>query len=210
MKSCSRRWRTAARCSTSRTGSRCSAVRCAATSRRSRRADRRNSVGRIVRSRFITSWRRVAACVLLLVAARAGFQRASAQVIATGQDVVPVFEGWEQNADGTFNLVFGYFNRNWEEEVDIPIGADNTIEPGGADQGQPTHFLPRRNRFLFRVRVPGDFGKKEIVWTLTTRGKTTRAYGTLKPDYFMDDIVIMNNSGAGGAGGGNPDTIGNK
>ena len=147
---------------------------------------------------------------MLLVAAFAGFPRTSAQVTATGQDVAPVFEGWEQNADGTFNLVFGYFNRNWEEEVDVPIGPENSIEPGGADQGQPTHFLPRRNRFLVRIRVPGDFGKKELVWTLTTRGKTTRAYGTLKPDYYIDDIVIMNNTGAGGAGGGNPSTIGNQ
>jgi hypothetical protein len=162
-----------------------------------------------VRSRIATSRRRFAACGVL-VAAVAAFPRASAQVISTGQDVVPVFEGWELNADGTFNLVFGYFNRNWEEEMDIPIGPGNGIEPGGPDQGQPTHFLPRRNRFLFRIRVPGDFGKKEIVWTLTTRGKTTRAYGTLKADYFIDDIVIMNNSGAGGAGGGNPDTIGNR
>ena len=142
--------------------------------------------------------------------ASAGLFRASAQINATGQDVVPVFEGWEQNGDGTFDLVFGYFNRNWEEEVDIPIGPGNAIEPGGPDRGQPTHFLPRRNRFLVRIRVPADFGKNEIVWTLTTRGKTTRAYGTLKPDYFIDDIVIMNNNGAGGAGGGNPDTIGNK
>jgi len=139
--------------------------------------------------------------MVLLVAAFAGFARTGAQVTATGQDVAPVFEGWEQNADGTFNLVFGYFNRNWEEEVDIPIGPGNGIEPGGPDQGQPTHFLPRRNRFLVRIRVPGDFGKKELVWT--------RAYGTLKPDYYIDDIVIMNNTGAGGAGGGNPSTIGN-
>ena len=49
-----------------------------------------------------------------------------------------------------------------------------------------------------------------MVWTLTSRGKTERAYGTLKPDYFIDDIVIQNNNGAGGAGGGAPDTIGNK
>ena len=68
---------------------------------------------------------------MLLVAAFAGFPRTSAQVTATGQDVAPVFEGWEQNADGTFNLVFGYFNRNWEEEVDVPIGPENSIEPGG-------------------------------------------------------------------------------
>ena len=128
----------------------------------------------------------------------------------TGQDVVPVYEGWEQNQDGSFNVVFGYFNRNWEEELDVQPGPDNNIEPGGPDQGQPTHFLPRRNRFLVRVHVPKDFGNKEVVWTLTTRGKTTRAYATLKPDYFIDDIVIMNNNGAGGPGGGSPDTHGNK
>jgi len=136
--------------------------------------------------------------------------RAGAQVAVAGQDVVPVYEGWEQNSDGSFNLLFGYFNRNWEEEVDVPIGPDNTIEPGGLDQGQPTHFLPRRNRFLVRIRVPKDFGNKEVVWTLTSRGKTTRAYATLKPDYFVDDLVIMNNNGAGGPGGGSPDTHGNK
>jgi hypothetical protein len=121
-----------------------------------------------------------------------------------------VYEGWEQNPDGSFNLVFGYFNRNWEETIDLPIGPDNSLAPGEADQGQPTHFFPRRNRFLFRIRVPKDFGKQELVWTLTSHGKTERAYATLKPDYFIDDIVIMNNNGAGGAGGGSPDTIGNK
>jgi len=106
--------------------------------------------------------------------------------------------------------VFGYFNRNWVEEIDLPIGPNNTLEPGGPDQGQPTHFLPRRNRFLFRIRVPKDFGTKELVWTLTSHGKTERTYATLKPDYFMDDIVIQNNTGAGGPGGGAPGTLGNK
>jgi hypothetical protein len=148
-------------------------------------------------------------CILALIVLTR-FVPAAAQVPATGQDAAPVYEGWEQNSDGSFNVVFGYFNRNWEEELDVPVGPENNIEPGGPDQGQPTHFLPRRNRFLVRIRVPQDFGKKELVWTLTTHGKTTRAYATLKPDYFIDDIVIMNNNGAGGAGGGNPDTIGNK
>src|SRR5262245_36940667 len=91
-----------------------------------------------------------------------------------GQNVSPAFEGWEENADGSFNMLFGYMNRNWEEEVDVPIGADNVLSPGAADQGQPTHFLPRRNRFIFKVRVPKDFGTKELIWTLTTRGKTEK------------------------------------
>ena len=86
---------------------------------------------------------------------RAGDQRAG--VLPDGQNIAPVYEGWEQNPDGSFNLVFGYFNRNWDEEIDVPIGPDNSIEPGGPDQGQPTHFFPRRNRFLFRDPRPEGF-----------------------------------------------------
>ena len=81
---------------------------------------------------------------------------------ATGQTISPAYEGWERNPDGSFNLVFGYMNRNWEEEIDVPIGLDNSIAPGRPDQGQPTHFLPRRSRFVFRIRVPADFGDKEL------------------------------------------------
>src|SRR5260221_8641442 len=68
------------------------------------------------------------AAVLLLL----GVTCAIAQVqYSRGQNVAPVFEGWEHNPDGTFNMVFGYLNRNYEEEVDIPIGAENTISMGG-------------------------------------------------------------------------------
>ena len=126
---------------------------------------------------------------------------ASRRAYPAGQEVVPAYEGWEQNPDGSFNLVFGTMNRNWEEELHIPIGPDNNIEPGGPDQGQPTHFLPRRNRFLFRIRVPADFGDQEVVWTLTSNGKTKHAYGTLLPDYYVDNNVLMANNGAGISGG---------
>jgi hypothetical protein len=110
-----------------------------------------------------------------------------------GQNVVPSYEGFEVNPDGSFNLVFGYLNRNYEETLDIPIGPENNIEPGGPDQGQPTHFLTRRRRFEFRIKVPKDFGNREVVWTLTSRGKTEKAYGTLKPDYILDNRVMMMN-----------------
>ena len=99
--------------------------------------------------------------------------------VSHGQDIVPAYEGWEENSDGTFNMVFGYLNRNYDEVLDVPIGPDNNLEPGGPDQGQPTHFLPRRNRYLFRVKVPKDFGKKELIWTITANGKTERAYASL-------------------------------
>lgn len=116
--------------------------------------------------------------------------RATAQLTySSGQNVAPVFEGWEKNADGSFNMLFGYFNRNRAEIVNVPIGPDNRFEPGAADRGQPTRFYPSRNRYWFRVRVPADFGTRELVWTLTAHGKTERAYATLNPNYAIDPSV---------------------
>ncbi len=91
----------------------------------------------------------------------------------SGQSVTPAFEGWFANPDGTFSILLGYFNRNAKEELDVPVGADNKIEPGGPDQGQPTHFLPRRQWGVFTVTVPKDFGTKKLIWTLTANGVTT-------------------------------------
>jgi hypothetical protein len=117
---------------------------------------------------------------------------------ATGQNVVPVFEGWERNADGTFNMVFGYMNRNYEEEMDIPVGADNNIEPGGPDQSQPAHFYTRRQQFMFKVKVPKDWGKTDLVWTLTSRGRTEKAYGSLWPVWEIDRNMYQQNRGGPG------------
>jgi len=110
-----------------------------------------------------------------------------------GQPVIPAYEGWYPNPDGTIDLWFGYLNHNYKEEPDIPIGPENNISPAafGPDGGQPTHFLPRNNRWVFTVRVPKDFGNKEVVWTVTTHGKTYKAYATLKPGYLHDDIGMQ-------------------
>src|SRR6476661_147321 len=113
----------------------------------------------------------------------------------SGETVAPVFEGWEKNADGSFNLVFGYLNRNYEEEPEIPIGAANSFSPGPADRGQPSHFYPRRQQFMFKVHVPADFGKQELVWTLTRNGRTEKAYGTLLMEEQLTDVVISENRG---------------
>jgi hypothetical protein len=102
-----------------------------------------------------------------------------------GQSVAPSFEGWEPNPDGTFSLYFGYMNRNYEEKLDIPVGPDNLMEPG-RDRGQPTHFLTRRRRNVFSVVVPKDFGDRQIVWTLSIRGNTEKATGSLRPIYQID------------------------
>src|SRR3977135_1854999 len=80
------------------------------------------------------------------------FAAAQALPYTKEQNVSQAYEGWEQAPDGTKYFLFGYMNRNWEEEIDAPVGPENGFSPGGADQGQPTHFLPRRNRFVFRVK----------------------------------------------------------
>jgi hypothetical protein len=119
----------------------------------------------------------------------------------SGQHTEVAYEGWRENEDGTIALTFGYFNHNWQEELDVPIGENNFFSPGDADRGQPTHFLPRRNRFTFEVIVPGDFGESELVWEVTSpNGVTRKAYGTLRADYKIDNIIIMSETGALGAG----------
>ncbi len=137
-------------------------------------------------------------------------QSVGAQLSYTkGQNVSPGYEGWELNEDGSFNFLFGYMNRNWLEEVDVAIGPGNMLSPGPADQGQPTHFLPRRNRFIFKVRVPADWGDKEMVWTLTTNGRTEHAYASLRTDYKVDNMVISSETGALGAGSSSPESRAN-
>ena len=149
---------------------------------------------------------------LLYAVAVAGLALATvgAQVQPAAANITPVYEGWVPNADGSFELLFGYVNREWSGETFIPVGPDNSMEPGGPDLGQPTNFFPRRNRFTFHVHVPKDFGTKEIVWTLTSKGRTDKAYGTLKPDYVLDDTSIMSNIGTGGGLSTTPDMVGNK
>ncbi|HYM25810.1 MAG TPA: hypothetical protein VEU08_21480 [Vicinamibacterales bacterium] len=117
---------------------------------------------------------------------------------AVGQNVAPVFEGWERNADGSFNFVFGYMNRNYEEEIDVPVGDGNFLEPGEADRGQPAHFYTRRQQFVFKVRVPKDWGKKDLVWTLTSHGKTEKAFASLMPVWEIDVGTYQQNRGGPG------------
>jgi hypothetical protein len=99
----------------------------------------------------------------------------------SGQSVTAAYEGWFANPDGSFSILFGYFNRNQKQELDLPIGPDNRIEPGGPDQGQPTHFLTGRQWGVFTVTVPKDFGSKKLTWTLTANGATTQIPAKLDP-----------------------------
>ena len=138
----------------------------------------------------------------VLLAAVIGPAASAQERWSRGQNVQPVFEGWERNADGSFTMVFGYLNRNYEEQPVIPVGTNNRFEPGPADRGQPTHFYNRRQQFAFTVRVPADWGREQdLVWTVTHNGRTDRAIGHLWPVWEIDDGVLRLNRGSGTAQG---------
>ena len=89
-----------------------------------------------------------------------------------GASITPAYEGWFANADGSFSMLLGYYNRNSRQPLDIPVGPNNKIEPGPVDQGQPTHFETGRQWGVLVVKVPKDFGKKTLTWTITANGET--------------------------------------
>lgn len=107
---------------------------------------------------------------------------------ASGLSVTPAYEGWYQNADGTFSLSFGYYNRNFEEDVEIPVGPANRIEPAEFDGGQPTRFHTRRHWGVFTITVPADFGDQAVVWTIDFRGEKYAIPGSLHTDWQIDAL----------------------
>lgn len=104
----------------------------------------------------------------------------------SGQSVTGAFEGWFNNPDGTISFLLGFFNRNSKEEITIPVGPNNRIEPGGPDQGQPTHFMPRRQWGVFTITVPRDFGDKKLTWTIVANGQTTTIPMSLNPLWYVE------------------------
>lgn len=150
-------------------------------------------------------------CVTLLATWAMAFgvagHPAAQTIYLAGQNVQPVFEGWEKNPDGTFTMIFGYLNRNYEEEPHIPVGPNNNFSPGPADRGQPTYFYPRRQSFQFRVTVPADWGDQKLTWTMTHNGKPQTAVGKLMPVWEVDEGVWIATRLGGVSGttpGGNP------
>jgi len=100
-----------------------------------------------------------------------------------GASITPAYEGWYANPDGSFSMLIGYYNRNTKEALDIPVGPNNRIEPGGPDQGQPTHFEVGRQWGVFVVKVPKDFGTKALTWTIVSNGETQSVPFTLNKGY---------------------------
>jgi len=114
-----------------------------------------------------------------------------------GQHVIPLFDGWFPNEDGTSTMCFGYYNMNSEEQIDVPLGQQNFIEPEVYDGVQPTHFdtrptpelTPEFRRYwcAFSVTVPEDFGMADVIWNIETQGRMLSVPGTLIPSYILDE-----------------------
>ena len=144
-----------------------------------------------------------ASAVALLALAPSGVEGQSQSLeihtkFNSGQPVAPIYEGWERVPDGSFNMVFGYINRNHVEQISMPVGPQNAFEPGPADRGQPAYFYPRENHFIFRVNIPKDWDKKkELVWSLTVHGKTEQARATLLDTWEIDRKLEVSNNGGG-------------
>ena len=105
---------------------------------------------------------------------------------ATGEAIYPALEGWGPDKNGDTLILLGYYNRNKAQELDIPIGSDNRIEPGGPDFGQPTHFYAGRQHGIFAIKVPKDFGTQKLTWTLTANGQTSSISFWLNPAYWVN------------------------
>ena len=128
-------------------------------------------------------------CLVVILGA-SGDARAQADpqnfLFNSGQTIQPFFDGWTHNPAGGFDMHFGYLNRNYVEEIHVPIGPNNRMTPDAPDQGQPTFFYPRVNHRVFSVTVPANWGDKELVWQITVRNETFRAVGWLQAEWEID------------------------
>ena len=137
----------------------------------------------------------LAACCVAIARGQGAAGLPIEPVKETGQSVTGALEGWYQNPDGSFTLLVGYFNRNSKQTLDIPVGPNNRIEPGGPDLGQPTHFQPRRQWGVFTIVVPKDFGKNRLTWTIVANGQTTTVPLHIDPLWIVapfKDVALGN------------------
>src|SRR5215831_7524625 len=103
-----------------------------------------------------------------------------------GSSVTGAYEGWYFNKDGSQSFLVGYYNRNTKQELDVSVGPNNRIEPGGPDLGQPTHFETGRQYGIFTIKVPKDFGTKKLTWTIISNGQTNTSTLHTKAEYIVE------------------------
>ena len=131
------------------------------------------------------------AVVLSLVAAVSAAVVSPAGVVASLVAAQPrhpvylIYDGFVRNADGSLTLAFGYYNVN---RVEVTIaGEDNAFLPGAADRGQPTVFLPGRQRFACVMVVPETFDGR-LRWQVRFAGHTSVTTArVLNPLYALEE-----------------------
>jgi hypothetical protein len=132
---------------------------------------------------------------VLLAAAMTGVlvvaDAASAQNLtyARGQNISPAYEGWEEDSAGRRFFVFGYMNRNWGRELDVPVGADNKFTTGTPDRDNPPTSCRAAiaSSSACRCRPLHREGRAHLV--TDHEGKTEMAYASTRIDYKIDDVV---------------------
>jgi hypothetical protein len=133
------------------------------------------------------------------VAVSAQVQLPSAPMKQFGASISPAFDGWFDYPSGSQGFLASYYNRNTEQEVDVPIGPNNHFEPGDPDRGQPTHFLPRRRFGMFAIDVPKTFSKTDKVWwVVTVNGVTNKVPLYMNKDYYVSPFTSTEESPNGG------------
>tara|TARA_B110000196_G_scaffold124830_1_gene108283 strand:+ start:2039 stop:2962 length:924 start_codon:yes stop_codon:yes gene_type:complete len=84
-----------------------------------------------------------------------------------GTPVIPFMEGWYANSDGSVTVSFGYHNRN-TEDVFVPLGENNRIEPARLDGMQPEIYFSGRHPGVFGVTIPASMQNEPIWWHIQT------------------------------------------
>jgi len=133
----------------------------------------------------------VVAVVVCAIATLSGAQLTRAPLVleplgSRGEAIFPALEGWGPDKNGDTVILLGYYNRNKTQELTIPIGPDNRIEPGGPDYGQPTYFYAGRQHGIFAIKVPKDFGTQKLTWTLVANGQPSSISFWLNPPYWVN------------------------
>ena len=156
---------------------------------------------RVARSAFVACFAVCAGAVALVRAGQQGLGQApsplplSNPVRERGSSVTGAYEGWYRDKDGSVSVLVGYFNRNTKQELDIPIGPNNRIEPGGPDRGQPTHFQTGRQWGVFSFKAPANFANQTLTWTLVVNGQTNTITMHMRPEWVVEpfeDVASKN------------------
>jgi len=108
--------------------------------------------------------------------ATADFQtKCSGPPIPPTNEPIGVFAACVTNNGSTYDATFGYLNEN-SNDVTVPIGPLNAVNPGPDDQGQPDTFSSGFVAAAFTVH--GIPASTAVTWTVTVDGQVRVATAT--------------------------------